>query len=593
MSISGNFPLPYPTRRLPAHPNLEQLRKQAKELLAEYRAGDPSAVREVHRFERAPEAEFALADAQRVLARAYGYESWPKLKAFVDGANISRLAEAVKSGDLALAGELLRARPELVGVDMAKDNEHRALHYAVLRRDPAMVRLLMQSGADARKGIFPHRDATSAYMLAKDREYQDVVAIIEEEEQRRRESLSCPNAAVSPLQDQINEAIRNGENASAIQLLEKDEALILACDRNGGTPLHVAAAASNEEMVEWLLARRANVNKLDANGLTPLDRAALAAGPRFPAIARLLLDHGAEMTVRAAVALGDAANIQQLVSANPAVLREIHWTQGGLVTLAVKHDQIDSVRVLLDLGADVDERTVLHELEEPTMSWGTPLWTATLARRHELVQLLLDRGADPNANVYASGWPLRNAYPDEKLRQLLLDRGAKVQPYMVAEADDAVTARQMLEADSSEDLASELTWAAACHGSSSVIRLALPRLSWDPHDPRWNWILIQPIRGIDPDGEEHEGFFACMSVLLERGIDPNISKRFGQTVLHYLAARGGLLPDERVRFAAMLVDHGARLDVRDELLQSTPLGWACRWGRKELVEIPDRPQCAR
>ena len=35
----------------------------------------------------------------------------------------------------------------------------------------------------------------------------------------------------------------------------------------------------------------------------------------------------------------------------------------------------------------------------------------------------------------------------------------------------------------------------------------------------------------------------------------------------------------------MLLDHGARLDLRDDLLKSTPLGWACRWGRKELVEL--------
>jgi hypothetical protein len=42
---------------------------------------------------------------------------------------------------------------------------------------------------------------------------------------------------------------------------------------------------------------------------------------------------------------------------------------------------------------------------------------------------------------------------------------------------------------------------------------------------------------------------------------------------------------DRARFAAMLLDHGARLDVRDELLESTPLGWACRWGWPELVRL--------
>ena len=30
---------------------------------------------------------------------------------------------------------------------------------------------------------------------------------------------------------------------------------------------------------------------------------------------------------------------------------------------------------------------------------------------------------------------------------------------------------------------------------------------------------------------------------------------------------------------------GARLDLRDDLLRSTPLGWACRWGRAELAEL--------
>src|ERR1035441_1301336 len=148
-----------PIRRLPRQPNLGQLRKQAKELLAER----PGAT---------------LSDAQRELARAYGFDSWPKLKACVDGANVSRLAEAVKAGGLAAVSKLLKSRPELVGMDMAGDDEHRALHYAVLRRDVPMVRLLMETGADARKGIFPHRDATSAFAIARDRDYKDVVAVI-------------------------------------------------------------------------------------------------------------------------------------------------------------------------------------------------------------------------------------------------------------------------------------------------------------------------------------------------------------------------------------------------------------------------------
>lgn len=44
-------------------------------------------------------------------------------------------------------------------------------------------------------------------------------------------------------------------------------------------------------------------------------------------------------------------------------------------------------------------------------------------------------------------------------------------------------------------------------------------------------------------------------------------------------------PDEVLLFAAALPDAGARLDVRDDLLKSTPLGWACRWGKAPLVRL--------
>ncbi|MGH9595029.1 MAG: ankyrin repeat domain-containing protein, partial [Bryobacteraceae bacterium] len=59
----------------------------------------------------------------------------------------------------------------------------------------------------------------------------------------------------------------------------------------------------------------------------------------------------------------------------------------------------------------------------------------------------------------------------------------------------------------------------------------------------------------------------------------------GATTLHFTAARDGLDGASRARFAAILLDHGARLDLRDDLLKSTPLGWACRWGRLEMAEL--------
>src|ERR1700693_6275642 len=177
---------PQTTRALREHPDLDQLKRQAKELLEAFIAGDHDAAASVTAHYRDVDAaHFALHDAQLVLARSYGFDSWPKLKAYVNGANVKRLADAVRSGDAAQVRAMLKARPELVHMDMAGNNEHQALHYAVLHRAPEIVRLLMEHGADARKEIYPHRDATSALTLATERGYGEIVAIIREEEQRR------------------------------------------------------------------------------------------------------------------------------------------------------------------------------------------------------------------------------------------------------------------------------------------------------------------------------------------------------------------------------------------------------------------------
>src|SRR5262249_27488431 len=68
----------------------EQLRKQAKDLLRAWRAGDPTAVDRVaaHKPRATPPR---LADAQLIIAREYGFESWPKLVHHVEGAGVEGL----------------------------------------------------------------------------------------------------------------------------------------------------------------------------------------------------------------------------------------------------------------------------------------------------------------------------------------------------------------------------------------------------------------------------------------------------------------------------------------------------------------------
>jgi hypothetical protein len=144
-------------------------------------------------------------------------------------------------------------------------------------------------------------------------------------------------------------------------------------------------------------------------------------------------------------------------------------------------------------------------------------------------------------------------------------------------------------------LAEELLWGAACGGDPEIVRMALEHVDWPRDDPRWFEMLEQPLRlwahGSGSANWDKTTYFICFRLLLER-CDPNVRGRtsgyggFGLTILHGIAgARRHLTADDRLAFATAALDAGARLDLRDHVLKSTALGWACRWGRIELVRL--------
>lgn len=100
--------------RLPVRPSLEQLRKQAKELLAACRLGDAAARERFHAVIARVPADLTLADAQFVLAREYGFESWAALARHVEQVNpaglgrFERLAEEVAAAYTSADVERLR-----------------------------------------------------------------------------------------------------------------------------------------------------------------------------------------------------------------------------------------------------------------------------------------------------------------------------------------------------------------------------------------------------------------------------------------------------------------------------------------------------
>jgi ankyrin repeat protein len=556
---------PLPTRRLSDQPNLDQLKRQARELLDAFRAGAPAADAEVrgHYHGTNPDT-FALHDAQLALARAYGFESWTKLKAFVNGATVRRLVEAVRAGRIDEVQGLLSARPELAR--MSIDNLQ-VVHHAVLARAPGMVRILMRHGANAREGVYPYRDATTADALARQSGNDEIVRIIEEEEAKRRDEKG--RAAEEP------------------------------------SPLHRAAHALDRNAVARWLGESADPNQRGVHGLTPVDAAAhrwyQTDTGRATDVIQLLLAHGAATTPAAAVVLGDVDWLR-LHHAAGDLTNQIE-DSGGLLRIAVTHDRPEILKLLLDWGFDPDERIRFTQGDEDVaFSWGMPLQAAVILGRQGMAEVLLQHGSDPNASIYASGDPVMAAYErgDRQMIALLERHGGTPTAGTVGAFGSIELARNALAGEApcrlegdEASVAEQLLWGSLRQGRAEIVRPALDGLDWSRDDPRWFPLLEQTLRH-DGDASatswEESRHLACFRLLLDR-CDPDLRGRptdrqqFGLTTLHNIVARGNLATGERVAFAETILDKGASLDMRDHLLKSTPLGWACRWGQMPLVQL--------
>jgi hypothetical protein len=166
----------------------------------------------------------------------------------------------------------------------------------------------MARGADARSGIYPYREATTAHAIAVERGYAEIVEIIELEEQRRRNAAAgTPHASQAA---DLFRAIAAGDADRAIAVMDREAGAIHARHLPSmATPLHAAAHALDARLVSWLLDRGADPEVRTADGLTPLDLAAhrwyRTHTETVEQLAAVLLGGGASLTASAAAALGD------------------------------------------------------------------------------------------------------------------------------------------------------------------------------------------------------------------------------------------------------------------------------------------------
>jgi len=326
--------------RLPERPSLEQDRKRAKRMLRDARRGQASALAALRlhpRLRALGDAELQnvarLADAQLVVARGYGFASWPVWKRFVDVQNLeragraSRLLECVCGNDLGLALRLLGADPELGRHDLYTACACGELETArrLLERDPALVH--------ARGGPL---DCPALVYACFSR-------FLRRDPQR-----------AGRIHTLVAELLGRGANPDA-HFVRQD-----GSDRVGQTCLYGAAGIANDATLTRLL--------LEAGA--DIDE-------RVPEPAREALYHASEFS--------DVTCLGLLLEARPDPAFVTYC-----LSRALDFDNDRAVELYLEHGADPNHRVPWHNAQGH-------LHKAVIQRRSlRTVRALLERGADPN-----------------------------------------------------------------------------------------------------------------------------------------------------------------------------------------------------
>ena len=297
------------SKLLPARPNLEQLRNQAKDLLKSLKSGDPVGLQRLQEYHPQPpktaDASFSLSDAQLVIAREYGFATWPKLKEHVETARLEtgdpmeQLKQAFHANDAPRLRTLLERFPRFKAMlDEPIGPFDSPVITNVSSRE--MLDVLLEAGAD---------------INAKSRWWAGGFGLLHGADPDLAKYAIERGATVD-----VHAAARLGLIEKLRELVAGNPALVHARGGDGQTPLHFA---STVEIARFLLDQGADI---DARDVDHESTAAQHMVRDRQEIVRLLVQRGCQTDILLAAALGDAHLARKHLDADPGC---IHWRVSG------------------------------------------------------------------------------------------------------------------------------------------------------------------------------------------------------------------------------------------------------------------------
>jgi ankyrin repeat protein len=448
-----------PTRSLPPRPNLDQLKRQAHELHRAHADREASAAARIatHHPEMNTlsatavlERPFALADAQLVVAREYGFRNWAQLKERVELAGridsierhprFDEALAALDSGDVERLRRLLAEDPSLAHARTNLEPPYgyftgaTLLHHVAGNpgRDhplPATIvevaRVILDAGADVNAltiGPAPSnspvtRGANTMGLLVTSKQASDLgvsgplidlllargapLDLTSDDALDASLANHAPRAAEKMIELGAKPDVLAAAALGRMDLLRAffaDGRLIALPRRHGremserdaiGLALLYAYVRDQREAVDFLLEKDGNWNVIGVNNGTALHRAAVAGD--LPMVQRLVA-RGA-----------DTSNRDNPFNSTPLGWAD-HNNQTEVCRWMREHCAIDlhdaaafDLRDHLEARLIENPRSVDTRVDQWDIPNATPLHTAADQNRVEIARILLEHGADPSA----------------------------------------------------------------------------------------------------------------------------------------------------------------------------------------------------
>jgi ankyrin repeat protein len=496
----------------------------------------------------------------------------------------SDVADAVMRGDRAAVEKLVAQHAD---VNAPQADGATALHWAVFQSDRAMLDLLIHAGANPK--VANREGSTPLWLACINGNAPFIAALLN--------AGADPNEHLPLGRTPLMVAARTG-NVDAVKVLLDHGADVNAKETlRGTTPLMWAADEGHADAIQLLIQHGADIKAQsdpaergrgpalgksnDPRKQVAALAAALAAGiptPQLGAVGTTSLIPtvpgrrgvaGGKGPGGGAADLGfdqndDAAAVAFGFGRGKPAPKD----GGGLTPLvyAVRSDDLDSVKVLLAAGADVNQVT--------GYGW-SPLLVATQNRYYKLGAFLLEHGADvnlankgawtplylatDNRNIEGGDYPVRKGDMDHlDFIKLLLDKGANVNARM----KDSTETRTVFTNQWLDEGGATAFLRASQSGDIVLMKLLLAHGADPKIDTTLHVTALQVAAGIGwVEGITYEwspaSTLEAVKMLLDLGLDPNVQSDTGRTALHGAAHKG------RPDVVQVLVDHGARLDVRD------------------------------